>query len=408
MSVSAEKSHFELGPSSAHRWFHCPGSLAAERGLPDVSSKYAEEGTAAHSLAEVAFQHNRHPEMWVGDSLGGVVVTQEMADHVETYVEALRDYADGAECVRIERQLVMPANMNPPGPMGGTCDAWFFYPEAQLLRVVDLKYGKGIVVEAEDNPQLSYYGVLAWLDLWAESKAKAQSIQEVELVIVQPRAFHPDGPIRVHRMTILQLKQFASQLLEKARAALSQSPGRVAGAYCGFCKAKLTCATFRDQALAVAQVEFGDVLEGEGVLLPAPSTLTPGELGAIMGARKTLQAWLDVVEKLVLGELEAGRPVTGYALKPKMAHRKWVGEEEVLSWVKAEKLKKADLMSQPKLLSPAQVEKVLKKVGMTLPADLCVRESTGYAITTDTDPKAVTPASLDFPALLAPPTTEEL
>ncbi len=395
----APKAHVELAPSSAKRWMNCPGSIEAERGLPDSDSIHSQEGTAAHALAEVAFQRDREAVRWVGETIEGIVVTEEMAEHVQTYVDALRDFAEGAEIVRIERRLTMPQSMRPPAEMGGTCDAWFYYPALHLLRVADLKYGKGVVVEVEEdgkpNPQLAYYAVLAWLDLHAESKAKASSVQEVELVVVQPRAFHADGPERSVRITIAELKAFARELLEAARRAMTPQAARQAGDWCRFCKAKMTCPAFRGAALEAAQVRFEDVLGGKDLVLANPMGLTPDQLGHVLRASRTLEAWISEVQKIAMAELERGRPVTGFALKPKRANRKWADEDAVLEWAKQAKVKKADLMKAPELKSPAQIESVVKKLGIALPETLVVRESSGYTLTTDDDPKAVVPTGLD-------------
>ena len=403
----APKAHVELSPSSSHRWMHCPGSLAAERGLPDTDSIHSQEGTAAHALAEIAFQRDRHPTFWVGEVIEGITVTEDMAAHVQTYVEALRDYAEGAEIVRIERKLMLPPSMKPPAEMGGTCDSWFYYPASHLLRVADLKYGKGVVVEAEEdgqpNPQLAYYATLAWLDLFAESPAKANAVEEIELVVVQPRAFHAEGPIRTFRMTLQDLKVFARRLLQGARAALTPDAPRQSGSHCRFCKAKLTCAAFRDQALSVAKVTFADVLEDAPLALPAPTAMGPDELGKALQGVKTLEAWLKVVEQTAMGELLAGRPVTGFALKPKRANRKWASDQAVYDFARKAKVKKADLLTEPSLKSPAQVETLLKGLGLSLPETLTVRESSGYSLTTDTDPKAVVPTAI--PALDDSPAT---
>lgn len=389
----ATKAHVELSPSSSHRWMHCPGSIEAERGLPDSDTIHSREGTAAHALGELAFTRNRHPETWLGDVVEGITVTQEMVDNVEVYVDVLRDYADGADIVRIERKLAIPRGMNPPGPMMGTSDANFVYESARLLRVVDLKYGKGVVVEAEDNPQLGYYALMAWLDLWAHSRVLAESIETVELVIVQPRAFHADGPIRTHRLSLRELKDFGRELLAAAQRAMAPQAPRIAGDHCGWCKAKLTCSEFRGKALAVAQVEFGDVLDG-GVVVPDPAALSPDHLGAILKAADVLDAWLKAVRGRAMSDLEAGRPVTGFALKPKRATRKWADEDAVKKWAKSSKVKLADITTTPELKSPAQVEAVAKKVGLTLPAELIHRISSGYTLTTDDDPNAVTPSGI--------------
>lgn len=396
----AEKEHAELSPSSSSRWLACPGSIEAERGLPDTDSIHSREGTAAHALAEVAFQRDRAPELWVGESVEGIVVTQDMADHVETYVDALRDYAEGAEIVRVERKLYLPRSMRPPAEMGGTCDAWFYYPATHKLRVVDLKYGKGVVVEAEDedggpNPQLAYYAVLAWLDLYAESRAKAERVTEIELVVIQPRAFHSEGPVRATTLTLAELKDFARNLILGARAAMAQGAPRRAGKHCVFCKAKLTCDEFRGKALAVAQVRFDDLLEDAPLELASPVGMTPAELGHVMRGAETLKAWIDVVRSTVMGELEAGRPVPGFALKPKRAMRKWGDEKAVIEWAKSAKIKKAEIMEPASVKSPAQLEKSLKKLGVALPEELVVRESSGYNLTTDDDPKAVVPQGIE-------------
>lgn len=397
MTTVPEKAHDELGPSAAHRWMHCAGSVEAERGMPDNSNAHSIEGTAAHALAEVAYQRNRHPELWVGDTVETVVITQDIADNVETYVDVLRDYTEGADIVRIERRLTLPREMNPPAPMGGTCDAWFFYAPTNRLRVVDLKFGRGVVVEADHNPQLQYYAVLAWLDLRATSKHLAESVREIELVIVQPRAFHPDGPIRTFTLTLHELRAFARELILAARRAMVPGAARTPGDWCRFCKAKLSCAEFRNRALAVAKVEFGPLVEGERQTLPDMASLTPDQLGNMLRGLDLLEAFVKTGRQYVMGELEAGRPVTGFALKPKRANRAWVDDASVLTFGKAHKLKQADLFTK-KLVSPAQLEKVLKAVGLTLPEELVVRESSGYTLTTDDDPKAVVPATV-IPAL---------
>ena len=399
----AVKTHSELGPSGAHQWMNCPGSVEAQRGMPDDSNVHSQEGTAAHALAEVSFQRDRNPAFWVGEVVEDVTVTEDMAAHVTTYVDVLRDYADGAEIVRIERRLTLPPSVRPPEEgMGGTCDAWFYYGGVNLLRVVDLKFGRGVVVEAEypggkPNPQLAYYAVLAWLDLYATSPAKAKAVEEIELVVVQPRAFHADGPIRTFRMTLPVMKEWFREMLEAARRTKVPNAIRRAGDWCRFCKVKLTCQEFSSRALEVAQVTFADVLEDAPLGLASPTGLTPQQLGRILKASQVLEAWISTVQKVALGELEAGRPVTGFALKPKRANREWASEAAVLEFAKKAKVKKADLMAAPELKSPAQVEKVLKTLGLSLPEDLTVRESSGYTLTTDTDPKAVAPSAI--PAL---------
>jgi hypothetical protein len=384
--------HAKLGPSSAHRWMVCAGSIAAEAGLPDEETIHSQEGTAAHALAEMAFQRNRPCEAWLGDTVEGIVVTHEMAEYAQVYVDALRDYAEGAEIVEIESRLDL-APLRPPAPMHGTCDAWFYYPGVKRLRVVDLKYGKGVVVEVEGNKQTRYYALMAWVKLMMLSKAKASQLEEIEVVIVQPRAYHADGPIRSEILTLKELKEFGKELLKAAHAAMAPNAPRTPGDHCRWCKAKLMCPELRSKALAVAQVEFADVAEGE-TTPPDPMALTPAQLGHILEAADVLEAWLKVVRQRAMGELLAGRVVPGFALKNKRAIRKWHDEKAVLAWARKLKIKKDDLMEPGSLKSPAQVEKMVKKLGEVLPEELVVRASSGVTMCADTDPAALIPEAV--------------
>lgn len=384
-----ERAHSELSPSGSHRWMHCPGSVDAERGRPDEQSPYAAEGTTAHALAEMAFQRNRPCSSWVGEKVDGIVVDGEMAEYVQGYVDLLREYADGAEIVEIESPLTLDI-FRPAKPMYGTCDAWFWYPALGLLRIVDLKYGQGVVVEARDNPQLRYYALMAFAKLASLGRAKALAVREVEVVVCQPRAFHPDGPIRTDRFTNKDLGLFKNDLLLAALKTTQPNPPRVAGDWCGFCKARAECPAFRGKALAVAQVEFADVVDGE-FTPPDPASLTSAELGAILDGLDVLEAWSRTIRAYALQNIEAGNPVAdGWAIKPKRANRQWADEEKVWPYARRHGAKKAELYDV-KLKSPAQVEKLLKGLGVELPEDMTVRPSSGYTLCPDTDPKALSP-----------------
>lgn len=382
--------HVALSPSGSHRWMHCPGSVEAEAPYPDESSPYAAEGTAAHALAEMAFTAHRPAASYIGEEIDGIPVTEEMAEHTQVYVDTLHTLADGAEIVRIERKLFLPPAVRPPGPMGGTCDAWFWYPAVGRLVVADLKFGKGVVVEAKDNPQLRYYALLAYYDLVSERPAWANAVKEIEVMIVQPRAFHPEGPIRSDAFDLATLRRFGRELLSSARRAMEPQAGRSAGDWCRFCKAKPGCATFRDKALDAAQVTFGDVTADAPLPLVPVQDLTPDNLGRILRAADVLEAWISSVRSRAMRTLEDGGTVPGFALKAKRANRQWANEHEVAKWVRTAKLKKAEAYTAPELKTPAQLEKVAKAHGLTLPEELTVRVSSGYTLTTDDDPKAVT------------------
>lgn len=406
------KAHVELAPSSAHRWMECPGSIEAERGRPNETSEHAILGTHAHALAEESLNASMLPAGFVGETLtseaGEFTVTEEMAEHVRVYVEFVWSRSEESTHYGIEEKLWMPPSMSPPGEMGGTCDAWAYHEDSRTLSVIDLKYGYN-PVEVVDNPQLLYYAALAWLALHKKSKALAERVETVEMTIVQPRAHHVDGPVRTWGITASELKGKTRHLMAAARRAMAPQPGRKAGDHCRWCKAKPDCKTFRDKALQVAQVEFGDITPDGELAVPDPADLTPDHMGAILRAANTLEAWLKMVRKVAMHRLESGEGVTGFALKPRRGNRKWTDEKEVAKWLRKKRVRKGDSHGTAPLKSPAQLEKALKALALDLPEEFVQREDKGFTLTTADDPKAIAPTPLGdvFPALEPAQDTEE-
>ena len=208
--------HSRIGASSSERWMACPKSPAMSDGVTRKSSEYAMEGTAAHSVAE------HFLNMWVKDgdkpkaypSLFAKVtvedktfeVTDEMADAVQVYLDTI--YADaelfGQEKILIEHRFALP-KIHPD--LYGTNDCCL-YTETQSVIVYDYKHGAGKVVDAVENPQLMIYALGA-LNEFPDATT-------VEMVIVQPRAKHPDGPVRRYTMGVDDLKAWGDEVLKPA------------------------------------------------------------------------------------------------------------------------------------------------------------------------------------------------
>lgn len=176
--------HSRIGASSMSRWSKCPASVRLSKDMPNTSSAYAEEGTRAHELAEYVLTNKRWPIN---------VESDEMLDAVQVYV----DFIDTGICysnkdgfqsrptwMKVEEKFHLK-ELHPD--LFGTSDCTLYFEEEKLLMVIDYKHGQGLAVEAENNPQLMYYA------LGALMKTKA-ACSHVEMVIVQPRCFHPDGP----------------------------------------------------------------------------------------------------------------------------------------------------------------------------------------------------------------------
>ena len=153
--ADGENAHALLSPSGAHRWISCHGSLALESAYPRSSSKYAAEGTAAHSLAEMCLTSDTSPnaEAFIGKVIEAdgmsFTVDADMARHVNTYVSAILSMAEG-NTLLVEQRLAFGARIGQPDEIAfGTSDAVILADGE--LQVHDLKYGMGVRVDAEER-----------------------------------------------------------------------------------------------------------------------------------------------------------------------------------------------------------------------------------------------------------------
>lgn len=370
---------------------NCPGSVALAAGKPDVTTVYAREGTAAHTLAERALRTGLPAITWLETVMdakdGEVEVTEEMAEAVQMYADYVRELAGAPGAILMIEQQFDLAPLDPPGDMFGTGDAVIWRPKVGVLDVVDLKYGQGVAVDAS-TPQLPYYALGAVMELHVKP-------QLVRIHIVQPRAPHPDGPIRVREMGWDELVAFKRELFERAAATQEPDAPLVVGEWCRFCKAQAICPAQRAYALEVAQSEFMDELAP-----PRPDTLTPVEIATVLRAADVLEEWLRAVEAHAYGMLERGLDVPGYKLVEKRATRKWADEPKAIDYL-TDRLGDEAAYTEPKLISPAQAEKKLKELKQKLPVELVVKQSSGRKLAADADARPALPPSVaeDFEAV---------
>lgn len=378
------KAHSSFGASGAHRWLVCPASVPLQAGLPDTANVHSAEGTAAHELGEMALRSGKDCGTYLGMTLHAdgfeFEVTDEMAENVQIYVDYVRSFGDAA-VVMVERKFDL-AKIRPPAPMFGTADAVIYVPDQRLLVVVDLKYGRGKVVDVRDNPQLKYYGLGAMLDL-----PKDWAIDTVRLVVVQPRA--GGDAVRPWDTTPDVLLDYAMDVIEAARRALEDQPEAVPGDHCGWCRAAGTCPGLRAQALAVAQDEFGG--------LPAPEQLTPAQVGELLNKADVVEEWLSGLRGHAFRLAESGVEIPGRKLVPKRGTRQWAAPEEEIVKRLTEKGAVTDDLFSKKLISPAQAEKVVGK--KNLPSELVATVSSGFNLVRDSHPGesvSVLPAGHEF------------
>ena len=278
--------HAKFGPSKAHRWIPCPGSIALEPDGPQESSDFADEGSAAHILGSRALEAGKDAEFYRGVEIQPTttskvyVVDDEFILNVQVYLDDVRSRAAGGTLL-IEQRLSFSDTIEQPGQFG-TGDAVIIQDGGEALIVEDLKYGRGVQVYAKDNEQCMLYALGA-LETYAP--VLGDSVKRVRGVICQPRLDHIDEA----EWTVEELMAFA----EKARFSAKNAANAVKRAaegidievedqeqfnpgekQCRWCPAKAAC---RALARTISEDVFDDctVLLEPDKLLTAPEPRTP-------------------------------------------------------------------------------------------------------------------------------------
>lgn len=345
--------HSILGASGAYRWLVCPGSIRLSKGMPNISSDYAKEGTAAHELAEMCLRGKKNAADFIGSviTVQGTAyeVTEEMSDAVQVFLDTIRADMKSIKGAILEVEHKFHLDWLYPG-LYGTNDALVGEPFG-VLRVFDYKHGAGVAVDAEDNAQTMYYGLGA---------AKGQGYEEVELVIVQPRAPHKEGSVRRCRMTIDELERWGREvLLPGAKATEDPDAPLALGDHCQFCPALAACPLPRERAMTVAASVFTPVPTSP----KSPESMSSEELRKILDVAGLVETWFAACRthaRALLEQKKVTADELGYKLVEGRASRKWSDEDKAKSWLQGVLGEEAYVV---KMVSPAQAEKLLKKDG---------------------------------------------
>lgn len=375
--------HAKFGASNAKRRINCPGSLNAEAPFPNESSPYAELGTAAHEFGEFCLV-NGHEDAFafIGQEHNGHKVDDNMARAVQVYIDYIRDVAASEPSIcRYEKRFSLD-KLDPPMPMFGTADCIIYAKATGTLYVIDYKHGQGVAVEVADNEQLKYYALGGILEIGEKAP-----VNKVITVVIQPRAMHPDGPVREYSYSRDDILDYGTELIDAAHASLKPDAPRISGDHCKFCLAAGTCSALRNNALEVAQDEFGTVR--------TINDLSPQEVADYLQRVPLIEEWIKSLRRHANTLLETGGGLPGYKLVEKRPTRRWRVEEEFVAWATEEGLDDDDIYEK-KLKSPPQIERVVGK--KNLPASLVIAVSSGTSMVADTDnrPAVASLAADDF------------
>lgn len=355
--------HAKLSPSAASRWMNCPGSVALCATVPRKSSSFADEGTAAHGLAERCLIEKVDAAAYVGRIISVLPrgtsilkpgakpgkdcyeVNDEMVESVQMYLDAVRE--PGCQIVP-EARLSLEHYW--PG-MFGTADAQAFDKATGTLHVFDLKYGAGVLVAPDWNPQAMIYALGA---LGPEAPAW---VENVRIVIVQPR--HRNGGVMDWTIPSEDLMKWANEeLVPAAHRTMEKDAPLVAGdKQCRFCDAKAICPALLGKSLEIAQTAFKDVItEPKTVHLPDPASMTTEQIANVLDFSELLSSWVSAVnahaEQIALN----GGVIPGRKLVRKTTRRKWIDEAATAQALAP----LGEALYERKLKSPAQVEKLVK------------------------------------------------
>jgi len=344
--------HAKLSPSSASRWMTCPGSIALSEGIEDKSSTFADEGTDAHELAALCLTTSTLASEHIGKTMTkGNVVTIEMIGAVQSYLDYVRDlvFSTGGQLL-VEQRLPI-SHLTGEADAHGTSDIVILADDE--LIVVDLKYGRGVVVDAEENPQLQIYALAALREFGAMGDFKT-----VRMVIHQPRL----NAVSEWVQSVDDLLGFGISVSVAAEAIRVGTTTLVAGdKQCKFCRAKATCPALAATVQQAMGVDFDTLAEDRTVTGGQPITpLTPDALGKALQVADLIEGWLKAVRAEVESLLLAGAPVPGFKLvQGKKGNRQWTSKDDAEALLKAMRIPH-DNMYDYTVVSPTSAEKLAK------------------------------------------------
>ena len=337
--------HALLSASSADRWLHCPPSARLSESYEDKGSDYAAEGTDAHSLCE--YKLKKALGMEADDPTENLSwFNQEMDDHATGYAAYVLEQVEAAKescsdpVVLIEQRVDFSRWVKQGF---GTADCIIIADGT--LQIIDFKYGLGVLVSAEENPQIMCYGLGA-----LEIFDCLYEIDTVRMTIYQPRREN----LSTYELSREDLLRWADETLTPAADLAFAGDGNfLCGEWCGFCKAKNACRARAEENLKLAKYDF-----------KLPPFLTDEDVEEILSKVDDLVAWASDIKDYALQQAISGKVWTGFKLVEGRSNRKYVNDAAVAAAVEKAgfdpyEQKLLGITAMQKLLGKSRFEEVL-------------------------------------------------
>ncbi len=368
--------HAILSASSSHRWLSCTPSARLEQKFADNSGEAAAEGSAAHALAEhklrkaLKLRSKRPISKYDSDEME--VYTDGYVDFVLEIISGLKQTCPDPK-ILIEQRLDF-SRFVPDGFGTGDC----VVIGEGVLHIVDFKYGQGILVHAEDNPQIEIYALSA-LELFDG----IYDINEVSMSIYQPRREN----VSTYTVSKESLYKWAEEILvPTAKLAFEGSGEFVPGEHCQFCRASVKCRARAEEKLNLARFEFS-----------LPPILTDDDIEGILAKLDDLTAWANDIKSYALeAALNHGKHWCGFKLVEGRSNRRYKNEGAVAEAAKAAGFR--DIYRQS-LITLTEMEKLMSKAKFSEILGELIEKPPGkpaLVSTTDKRPEINTSAKQDF------------
>lgn len=364
-------SHALLSASSSHRWLHCTGAPRLEATFPDTTSEYAKEGTLAHELCELklkkytttmakgtytrAYNKIKKNELWANEM-------DETTDVYLEYIKSIMLSYKVAPVVVIEKRVDFSQYV----PEGfGTADCIIL--AGDTLHIVDYKHGKGVVVDADHNPQMMLYALGAMHDY-----SLLYKFSTIKMAIIQPRV----NNISEFEMPSDELRKWGEEVVAPKAKEAYEMEGHTfeAGAWCGFCRAKAQCRTRCEHFDAMHVFTNQD-----------PRLISLEELGTYLEHGQDIESWYKDIKEYALSESLAGAEVPGWKAVEGRGSRVFQDGDTAIQTLINGGVDES-ILYERKVLTLAQIEKAIgKKEFNELVGDQVVKNPGKPTLVVDTD-----------------------